>query len=757
MKLEAVMAYFKPNHKLIAKSNYKTFHYSSIEVIDDFSDYPELTLGVENDDRVFIGKCHFRKKDGNPNKIYSIAFRTIFEEGETKKKYSISYYPKKDSEPTQFHYDEKENLYFELPKIEKDKSRKWKFKNGILSSAVGTINPGVFYIAIDDQNSKTYTVNILPSSISPYKYKKMLKDIMNIKRELIISSEGGKQSILVEWQNTLDQLMEKIDEIEQAIKKISPNPKGKFIETYREIPKQKVKKFNAKTIMEYYTNPGKNTISSITKKNCTDIYEHRIIKNSLINLANYIEDLTTQLKSEIDEEKRELEKIIGPIRNVTCEDAKIMEAIHNLNVEIENSKHVRFDFSTVESEKETNIEIIEEIESLIDKVKALNKKYEQSKQNIENQSKLKNRINALLEVDFLKNAAERKENWKVTQIFNSDKNYRKIYKSLRGIDKKYELSDDYNQKGLLIRKTDELYEVWLLIQMCKILLNSGWKLSGNFPLKDYINEWFKRNKDIWIRDKKQSTLEGIEIPFEFHVDSSNVHEYVQFTKIEMKVIYNADIGGKTPDYLFEITLYPNNNEKPVKKSFYLDAKYRNYDEQDGLWHDDINDVAIKKYINHFVEKGIQTDGAYIVHSSEEKEYTYFGGHARNYIASIKKKMEDDRIIEDTNRNPDHRFGSFSCTPDHIQHLKTFFKMLLEYKFIEYGTPFVCFECGNASPKVVDKGSKYHITCSACGEFWVQNHCGKNGHLLVKHALENYHTEIYPDYKWLVKCPKCDFK
>ena len=72
---------------------------------------------------------------------------------------------------------------------------------------------------------------------------------------------------------------------------------------------------------------------------------------------------------------------------------------------------------------------------------------------------------------------------------------------------------------------------------------------------------------------------------------------------------------------------------------------------------DICDVAIKKYIESYKDNEVfKATASFIIHTDENKKYTYWGGHSKE---GIRNKLNDTK---DNKRQeyllPEHRYGAF---------------------------------------------------------------------------------------------------
>lgn len=376
---------------------------------------------------------------------------------------------------------------------------------------------------------------------------------------------------------------------------------------------------------------------------------------------------------------------------------------------------------------------------------------------------LEEEIQQLLELNLFEGVKKKKIAWKVTQIFTNDRHYSLVSRNLRNLDKKFEFTTDYNEQDIIVKKVDKLYEYWILFKILDIFIHTGWSFTKGLNAEKLIEEFLKNSKS-----KKIGILDGLKLDL--------VHEgktYSPFTnnealirdgtisinRFEMTIYFNETIGLKMPDFAFEVRVYDNRGYNPTVKRFYLDAKYRKYDDQNGIndWYNDINKTAISKYLNHYKMVKTLTNSAFIIHSDVNEKYLYWGGY-------LSKNMYDrfNKVDINLDINPRHSFGSFYCVPGNTEKLKTYLKMIIEYHFIELNSPFICWNCGCIDTvikpiSIPSSGStKFHIKCNNCHEFWVRNHCEASGHKLVKHYRDNFHKEEYRNYPWYVKCPQCNF-
>lgn len=364
------------------------------------------------------------------------------------------------------------------------------------------------------------------------------------------------------------------------------------------------------------------------------------------------------------------------------------------------------------------------------------------------------KIDKLLSLDFIKNIKCKRDILKPTQIFINDFSYNKVFRELKILNKKVRFLDNISPEMLFLKTTSNIYEYWCLFKIVNVLINDlGWTLNNKSDVLKSIDKFLKHSSNF----NKQSITLDLEHKLK---NGSTLHLDLIY---EGKVYYN-DSQYKTPDFQFRFKrdeeyspwLY---SSKSLQKIVYLDAKYRNYDEQGkDKFFDDINDVSIDKYYNTFINTVNKSDVSFIVHSDKNNKYNCFGGNHivdNGKLKEIVSKYEDEKYENINN----HKFGSFFLLPYNSFNINNFLRMILEYHL---GLYRMCWTCGeihdiNVEEKRTKGGKqKYHFTCNTCEEFWVKNHCAKKGenHTLVKH-YDNYHS-INKGKKdpWYVICPVC---
>ena len=362
--------------------------------------------------------------------------------------------------------------------------------------------------------------------------------------------------------------------------------------------------------------------------------------------------------------------------------------------------------------------------------------------------------------NFFRKVSDKCLSWKSTNVFAHDKNYSLVWKNLRSLNKTIGFLNEYSQEKVWVRKTHEIYEFWCYYKILHTLLyEQNWQIQDGKEAIRTLSEFLYNSSDATGLKKEISiTLE---------------HDLKNKEHATLEVCFNKELetnkikvdgknGKNRPDFSFVLSVPASyqRNGQPKTLHFYLDAKYRNYDEQEGEWKEDIVDVAIEKYIECYKELPHESSASFIVHTVTDEKFTYFGGgpNPNNnwpYSVLIKSDLAKSADAEYL-RQPKHRYGSFVMLPEQTDNILLFLKMLFEY----HGNILdVCWNCGEANIEPLEREThsdkKYYYSCGNCNEFWVNNHCwGKRMHRLIKHT-HNYHTAITSKKNpWMVVCPEC---
>ncbi|NLU07408.1 MAG: DUF2357 domain-containing protein [Clostridiales bacterium] len=584
---------------------------------------------------------------------------------------------------------------------------------------------GCFRVKVKSKDGKfqhlSPNINVLPSAISVEDYEDMLKELIFIRDDLVIS-KNSKVTINTTQEYILYEIDKTLDELDIYLNRINKNPKVNLIKTWEKKPNYSIKKMSSKTLREKILKSYSNKFTVPVYRDSLDIYENQMIKYALHSLKNKVDfykehyfklqkNSYIEYKKEIDEaystykwDKNKLEEYIS-------ESSKVP-----INKELEQEK---IGFLQVIKRKTQRLNLIKA------DIKSKEEKWQECSLKIEK----------LLNIDFIKKVSLKKVNFKSSQIFANDKNYSKVFKNLMKLKENNLIYDPLGENHVFVRDTQNIYEYWCLFKMINILVNiQRWKLKKSKSIVQELNRYLNK--------KGSSKIEGFTVELEHSLKTFLGYEP---RNIELEILFNKSLDtniGKfrTPDFTFKFSI---ENESWY---VYMDAKYRNYSEQgEKQWLRDIEEVAIGKYINEFEGTDHPAKASFIIHSDDKSEkFIEYGG----------QPIEGIRYSE----IPNHRYGSVPLLPNRSFDFFMLIRMIEEYHLKLYWT---CWNCGETEKITIEKKEtvsgfpKYHCTCQNCGDFWVRTHCKNIGkHKLIKH-LKNYHS-IKDDNPWYVHCPGgCD--
>ncbi|WP_170146935.1 nuclease domain-containing protein [Sinobaca qinghaiensis] len=376
------------------------------------------------------------------------------------------------------------------------------------------------------------------------------------------------------------------------------------------------------------------------------------------------------------------------------------------------------------------------------------KEYEQILKKVSNLLSLK----MFEEIEFTKY-----DSLKPTQLFLHDANYRSVWEVLKLNEYLYTPSIiTKNKKNLIsITNVNDIYELWSFMKMYLLLTDElGWGTKDKKSLSTQIELFISGRTN-----KKKKNLD------EFKVNLTK-------TDYTLELCYNPQLPRFNkvtlrPDYRF---ILKKINDPFSQLTVYLDAKYRNYNEQtEKAWINDIKEVAIEKYLrSNPSEKVLKGDLSFILHcdnefgAEKEREGTsYSAAYDGRFLSNnenifLHEKESNYKDIFLTSEEYGHRTGSIYMTPQSTFSFVNWFRMIMEYHIGDYET---CWKCGSPQEKVIitesstEKGyPKYYLECKTCGDFWVKVHC-RNGHQLIKHT-NNFHQQKKSSNSWYVICPIC---
>ncbi len=602
------------------------------------------------------------------------------------------------------------NYFLEFSADENGKHKKFqRHLDFYFDKNLGRNVAGWTYIFIlkDGATIETHKLLILPDK---EECAAMIRELLFIHRELFQKSNDNNSNLFENlrdrtWAEILANLNEKAKEILRLMKKIDARPRFGLQKIQQSCNLSKIRRFDDKIIRQYVISPAGKKFQVSTDKLSMNIFENRLLKNKLWRLKKFVETQTQLQKIKAENLKQDIVAQIEYIKNLTLqtEDNKFLaeNTLRSLNEQLKD---------TEKNLAATPNEILKNLEKCLC-------------------------LKVFREVEI------KNEQWRMTQIFTNDANYRRAYQKLKTLDEIFDFSFDADEKSFPAEKMYQIYEWWVLAKIIEFLVvKLNWKSDGT-PL-EILRRLFNNLENL--PNKKISLT---------HENSA----------MSMEIFYNTEINKSLnttgcnlrPDFLFKVTA------NDITKIFILDAKYRNYERQGfNYWKEkDLYGVCFERYIAE-IEKAAATkiSASFIVHSdrSHDKRGKFLGKYVVYNGTVLFKKLFSgmNGVLQ--------QVGSFyllpeienDSTPNQSEiNLSLFFKMIFEYFMGQWE---ICWKCGskvNKEPKKTHSGKiKYYLKCENCGEFWVKTHCSKcSNNLIIKHAV-NYHIE--QDGNWFVYCPKC---
>ncbi len=305
-------------------------------------DPKDIILGIENVDKLFVTKTHFRVKGHYGFAIlgFKILDDTGMEIQKSQEIYKISI-PSIDDEFEERTLKFFDGYFFDSPLIKVEKG-KVKYCNELSPSSIGVLNPGHFYLIISKKIDSSmiggkYRVEVLPSSISFNDFENMLGDLISIRQELVMlqapekeKSKGKeKQNTLIEisetYEGALKNILSELDTLSFYLHKINKKPKGVLFPERMMLSRNKVKKFDGPIIADYHSQ--KEKVRAFIKTENYNIYENRLFYYAIQKLyaffqTHIVDWKMNYLESEKSILERRIKSFLLSYGNLNLEDAE---------------------------------------------------------------------------------------------------------------------------------------------------------------------------------------------------------------------------------------------------------------------------------------------------------------------------------------------------------------------------------------------------------------------------------------------------
>lgn len=560
------------------------------------------------------------------------------------------------------------------------------FIEASVENQIGVSEVGFVSINVYDKKCRRLCMqeNILikPAIIEWYQFEQMVDLIKNIDQELIVDKNAYVSMAFNDGILSLSSYINKLlKSIKSSLESIDFEPAVELKKEYAKIKHERLKRYNNKILIQQAFYPNKRKYVAEQTRETTEIYENRIIYFTLVRIGGLI--ATSTKKYNIQSQKLEQES------------TRIIEVLKNA-YELDYIKHLEV--------KQNRIK--EQIQWYNNEIKIWN----------ENKDIINGYLNLKL-FKCYKNKRDNRELLRLTANFIHDIRYKHIYSLLNEFYNNVYNEADLIKKDMLgIKEMYEVFEIWTLFEMIRVLVTEqGWRLR-NYNISRLVKNY--RNK--------YGNLYGFTVRLE--------HKLPDNRQVNLSIVYNKTLHLENqnlrPDYTFEYECLGKNMR------FYLDAKYHAYNSSINSVYNDIDQIAIGKYLNPLEGTEYRAIGSFIVHCVDKQENIFYGGRKGRY----------------------HRAGGFSLTPNNSIYFLTWICLCMEYFFREYTT---CWACGSIDVKeeesfTMGDKKKYYYTCNHCKSFWVKTHCNHcENQLIVKHDLPQKQYHKLTSEKWMVHCPVCD--
>jgi hypothetical protein len=309
--------------------------------------------------------------------------------------------------------------------------------------------------------------------------------------------------------------------------------------------------------------------------------------------------------------------------------------------------------------------------------------------------------------------------------------------------------------NLNVKKTWELYEIWCFVKLYSALaIQLRLKLPAN---AENLFESIQLDRGELSIPKNR----------EFHLQGKlNTR-----TPINISLWYEPEDKGLRPDIKLNVKI------GRIEKTYYFDAKYRNYTSQKvNQFVDDVIKTAKNKYLDKLNGKV-----SFIFHS--DPMFDFWGEvPLENFILTHFNGQSSDMKTGCIN----HDYGAIALIPgiSADRQIHRLIRLIFQYHDIFCTT---CLKCGCEAetqtdwiPEIWAKRQTRHIpkisteqeleemivnrngnlggaiycSCEKCGDFWVVQRCYKFHHRLLKFANSFHKRSLKYPNNWIYLCPEC---
>lgn len=550
-----------------------------------------------------------------------------------------------------------------------------------------------------------------------------------------------------------------LSEFEDRVRILQQHAETDLKQVYQKLSIRKAKHITPRTLIEYDSTKSPK-VNVLTTEEHFDIYEHRMLRQYLLELQEYIRRriaLSREKVSSLESRREEIRENSSQVE-ASLRELRLTDRAGDIRRELDAS---------IEKQRE-----------------AIRKEEEQQ----ESWKAVLYKVSRLPEEIPLLQVRLRGEKRHSSMLFRRNRYYRSIYEMIES----FPLTEVYSSiNAIPTQKLFTLYERWCYFKIVSLMMEKyGFGIyafrteQGVFSEKDRVPdetlpELLRSAVSVSSDQGHSGSYIGLILKQE---------ERDQYIKIEYQRVFgdpdSMERGGKLiPD--FSMTFgkrIPSTGGFDISGQLYfLDSKFKKYNKDTMLR--ELSEVSYGKYIRDIARFTRETiSGSYLLHC-DNKDTLLAPGESlyeahEDCIREAYGKAEGLAAASE-GHSLDRRAGCFYFVPGEDRYIMRLFRMILEWNSpFGYTDPERCLiwgesrlgipcretgkcpVCGtklsaeNILDSLTEGGyAKYHITCPGCGEFWVKSHCRYCHRALIKHTPG--HNYLRESRAWYIEpCPHC---
>lgn len=459
-----------------------------------------------------------------------------------------------------------------IPLIYDEQWNVWYDKGNELEerSPIGINQCGTFFFEAEDGQGyiieRSKDVYVTSSLLTEAEFKQMKDEVVNMLEDLFTVEKGpvNPMKLLQENIGEAERVLEKMKKLNEVLLEIKSAPHEQLIRKHQFIHSSKIKRFDAKFLINRKLFPFKDKFSVPVNVRSIDIPEHRMIRWGIETLIDYASRYLRQAQNR--------KKALNQRKNSLTTALLIQKDRHQDNFENERIiNSVEKDLNYVNE----SLHLINESEQYWKKVIRLAK--------------------TCLSFDYLNVSGEELE---LTHLFTFSPLYSEVYyylDDLLNLKQFRQLSNIY----VALQKSPQLYEIWCLLSIVHSLVHE----CGFIPTQ---NPYFRIKQYL----QQKGDLEGIffilKRPVYRYIDNNNYHE----TNLTLEIHYERAFQDTERPYKPDFTFIFKDHLRT--ETAFLDAKYKPLSVRED-WIEIIRDVSYTKYYEPLPKKPI---ASFLIHPNK---------------------------------------------------------------------------------------------------------------------------------------------